>query len=192
VLLRKVDLHVKLQTIVSKVDVAAAELAQALSGFHVRQIVGDVREPGATGTQLVNERERLFDGLVHGMRGVAESVKDEIVKIFQQSCGGCGQGTEIGQVRGAFETEAKDFEIAMEQRNGNDGHAEQFERTVDDVEVDARHGAKRRRFIENISKGAAQHLESFLRAVNGDSPFLPNIERSNIIEPENVIGMTVG
>src|ERR1700738_4308802 len=105
---------------------------------------------------------------------VAQGVEDEVVEAFEQGCRGRGQGTEIGEVCGAFEAEAEDLKIAMEQRHGNDGYAEQFERTVDDVEVDTGHGAERGRFIEDVSEGATQNLEGFFGAVYRDGAFLAN------------------
>ncbi len=185
-------MHVKLQAIVGELHMMPSELAEALVGLRVRQIVSDVREPRATRSKLLNKGERLLDGLVHGVRDVAEGVENEVVEIFQQSGGGRGQGTEIGEVGGAAETKTEDFEIAVAQRHRDDWHAKKFERAVDDVEGDARNRAERRRFIEDVRKCAAEDLEGLCGTVHGDCALLADVKGANVVEPEDVIGVAVG
>ena len=56
-------------------DVRIAELAQALIGFGVGQIVSDVGEPGAARIEFFDQRQGLIDGLMHGMRNIAQGVR---------------------------------------------------------------------------------------------------------------------
>jgi len=63
--------------------------------------VSDVREPGASGLEFVDESEGLFDGLMHGMRNIAEGVDDEVVEVFEERHGGFRKAAEIGEISGA-------------------------------------------------------------------------------------------
>jgi hypothetical protein len=185
-------LHIKLQAIVGELDVMQAELAEALVGVRVRQIVSDVGEPSATGAELLNKGERLLDGLVHGMRDIAEGVENEVVETFEQSGRGRRQGAEIGEVGSAAEAKTEDFEIAVAQGHGDDWHAKKLEGAVDDVEGDAGDGAERRRFIEDVRKCAAEDLEGFFGTVHGDCALLADVEGANVVEAEDVVSMAVG
>ena len=73
-----------------------AHRTEALVGFYVRQLVRDVGEPGSAWFEAVDEFEGLVNGLVHGMRRVAQSVKDNIVKIFEEWERRFGDGAEVG------------------------------------------------------------------------------------------------
>ena len=53
------------------------------------------------------------------MRNIAEGVDDQVIQIFEQRCGGWRKGTEIGEIGGAAEAKTEDFEIAMQQRDGD-------------------------------------------------------------------------
>ena len=78
-----VNVHYDFEAVVSKLYVGMPKLAKAFIGFGVGQIVGNVREPGATGIQLFDERQGLVDGLMHGMRNVAQGVDDQFIEIVQ-------------------------------------------------------------------------------------------------------------
>src|SRR5947207_13656245 len=79
----------------------------------------------------------------------------------------------------------------MEQRYGNERDAEKFKWAPDSVERYARHGAEGRLVVENVGEHAADDAKRFFVAIDREGCALTNIERTNVIEAENVIGMTV-
>jgi len=189
---RGVGLHVEVEAVVGELDVGIAGFAEAFVGGGVGKFVSDVREPGAAWLELVNESEGLFDGLVHGMRNIAESVDDEVVEVFKERHGGFREAAEIGQIRGAAEAEAQDIHFAVEERHGNDGDAEKLEGSFDFVEDDAGNRAEGGLGVKNVGKGAADHAEGFLGAVDGDSGALADVEGANVVKALDVIGVAVG
>ena len=80
----------------------------------------------------------------------------------------------------------------MYQRDRSEGGVEKLEGASKDVQGNAGDGAERGLFIENVGKGAAQRSESFFVAVNGERGFLADVERPNVVETQDVVGMAVG
>ena len=64
--------HIEAETVVSELDVGKSQAHQPLVRFTMRQIVGDVGEPGPAGPEPRHELKRLLHGLMHGVRLVAE------------------------------------------------------------------------------------------------------------------------
>ena len=79
-----VDLHLKVETVVRELHVRESHPAQPLVRFRVRQIMRDVRKPGAAGLQQLNKGKRLVHRLVHGMRDVTQRVDNQVVKVFEE------------------------------------------------------------------------------------------------------------
>jgi len=184
-------LHVEPEAIVGELDVGIAGLAEAFVGGGVGKFMSDVGEPGAAGLELVNQGEGLLDGLVHGMRNIAESVEDEVVEVFEKRHGGFGKAAEIGEIRGAAKAEAEHVHFAVEERHGNDGNAEKLEGAFDFVEDDAGDGAERGLVVKNVGEGAADYTEGFLGAVDGHGGALADVEGANVVEALDVIGVAV-
>jgi hypothetical protein len=126
------------------------------------------------------------------MGKVAEGVEDEIVKVFEKGNGGFRKAAEIGEIRGAAEAEAEDIQFAVKKRHGNDGNAEKLERAFDFVEDDTRDGAQRGPGVEDVREGAADNAESFFGTIDGNSRALADIERANVVEALDVIGVAMG
>ena len=80
----------------------------------------------------------------------------------------------------------------MEERDGDKLDAHQFERGVHDVQVDTWDGALRRCSIKDVGEGAANHAKGFFRAVDRERRFLADVERANVVEAEDVVGVAVG
>jgi len=183
--------HVEVEAVVGELDVGIAGSAETLVGGGVGELVSDVREPGAARLEFGNEGEGLFDGLVHGMGNIAESVEDEVVEAFEKRGGGVGEAAEICEIRGAAEAETEDVHFAVEERHGNDRNAEKLEGAFDFVEDDAGNGAERGLGVEDVGEGAADYTESFLGTVNGHGGALTDVEGANVVEALNVIGVAV-
>jgi len=181
-----------MEAIVGKLNVGIPGLAEAFVGGGVGKFVGDVGEPGAAGLEFVNEGEGLFDGLVHGMRNIAESVEDEVVEVLEKRSGGFGEAAEIGEIRGAAEAEAEHVHFAVEKWHGNNGNAEKLEGSFDFMKDDAGNGAEGGLGVEDVGEGAANHAEGFLGAVDGHGGALADVEGANVVEALDVIGVGVG
>jgi hypothetical protein len=80
----------------------------------------------------------------------------------------------------------------MYEAQGEEGHAEKFERPSYCVECDPRDGAESGLTVEDIRKYPAENRKSFFVTVNGKRGSLVDVERANVIEPEDVVGMPVG
>src|SRR5882757_108813 len=148
-------------------------------------------EPGAARFEAVDEFEGLVYRLVHGMRRVAERIEDEFVEAFEQSDGRFRDGAEVRQIRSVAKAKTQDVQIAMNQRNWRDGCAEKSDRAVDVMDFDERNRADFRLAVEDVRKRAAQDVKCFGVRENRQCGLLAHIERANVVESENVIGMGV-
>ena len=79
----------------------------------------------------------------------------------------------------------------MNERDWRDGSAENFDWSVDVVDFHERNGADFGFAIENVIEGASEDVESFSRRENGERGVLAHVERPNVVESENVIGVGV-
>src|SRR5260370_10319942 len=143
-----IRLHFKFETIVSQLHVREANFLEPVVGLGVRQIMGNVREPGAAGLEPLNDGKGLFHGLVHGMGNVPQRVEDEYVEIFQQGHRRVWNFAEISEISGTAEAEAENFHVSMEQSDGNRRYAQKLRRAPGGVPRYAWHGAERRFVIE--------------------------------------------
>src|SRR6202030_2091403 len=64
-------------------------------------------------------------------------------------------------------------------------------RTVDFVQGHTGYGAERRPAVKHVSERPPEDLEGLLRTVDGQGRVLADVERADIVEAENVIGMAV-
>src|ERR1039457_3273315 len=127
-----------------------------------------------------------------GMRIMPESVQKEHVETCQFSHAFGRNGAVVGQVSAIAETEAVDsplpvfggyrFDRKASDRNG-------FVRKY--VDFDARPTGFVRPFIEDVAESALDSLERIGRGVDWNLASLYEIERTNVIEPQDVIGVGV-
>src|SRR5437868_10777467 len=80
----------------------------------------------------------------------------------------------------------------MKQGHGNDLDPQQLKWALDFAKLNAGNGAQGRAAVEYVGKRAANYSEGFLVAVHGQRGLLTNVERANVVESENVIGVAVG
>src|SRR5579859_120864 len=151
-----------------------------------------MRKPRAARLNLVNERKRLLDGLVHGMRNIAQRVEDEFIHSLQKWERRIRQGTEIGEICRAAKAVSKNFQIAVQQRNRSKCRAKQFERAAHFVKRHAGNRTWFRNAVENVRKRAAQRFERDAIRVDRQRTILAQAERPNIVESHNVIRVGVG
>src|SRR5260370_25084910 len=103
-----------------------AHFYKTLIRLGVRQVVGDVREPRAARLELLNERERLFHRLVHGMWSIPQSIQHQFVESHKQGHRPVRNLAEIRKIDGPAKAEAQNFHLSVKQRHGNKGNAEKF------------------------------------------------------------------
>jgi len=99
---------------------------------------------------------------------------------------------EVSEISGIREAEAKDFHVSVDERDRDKRQAEELNWISDGFESDAGDGAERWLVIESVGKCATQDLKSFLVTVDGERNPLANVERANIVETEDVVGVAVG
>src|SRR5579859_2894065 len=128
---------------------------------------------------------------MHGMRRVAKSIQDEHVEILQQGNGRFGHGAEIGEIGGVAKTEAENRDVAMNEWNRSDCSSEQANRAVDQIDCDKRHRTEFGLAVKDVGESAAQNLKSFFARKNGKRRTLAHIEWANVVESENVVGVSV-
>ena len=189
---RFVHLHFDIEAVIGKMHVFVALHAEAFVGLRVRQIVSNVREPRASRLQRFDQRQSLIHGLMHGVRNIAQRIKNQLIEIVQQRKRRIGNGAEVGQVSSPAKAEAENLHVAVQQRNGKKLDAQQFERRGRFVERDARNGAELGLAVEHISERAANDLKRFFVRINRQRDLLPQIVRTNIIESHNVISVSMG
>lgn len=160
-------------------------------GGFVAEIVANVREPSVLGREFADESEGLVDGRMHGMRSVTKRVEDEMVEIAQKSFGGFRYGAEIREVGDGADAEAVHGERAVLGGNGNDACAEKFKGAIQWMKLNLRKRAFRGLRLKNVREGAAENREGFFRGINRDGGFLLLIERTNVVEAKNVVGVGV-
>ncbi len=64
-----------MQPVVSEGNMGKPRIDEPRVGFRVRQFMRDMREPRAARPEFADQRERLFDGLMHGMRRVTQRIQ---------------------------------------------------------------------------------------------------------------------
>src|SRR5258708_33341775 len=97
----------------------AAHFHEALIRLGVRQVVSDVREPRAARLELLNECERLFHRLMHGMWNVSKGVQDQFVETLQQRHGRIRNLAEVSEIGGPPKPETQNFHVSVEHGHGN-------------------------------------------------------------------------
>src|ERR1700674_5294631 len=142
---------------------------KALIRLCVRQVVGNVREPRAARLELLNESERLFHRLMHGMWNISQGVQDQLVEPLQQRHRRVRNLAEVGEIGGAPKPETQNFQVSVEHGHGYERGSEKFEWALDGVQGDARHGAEGGFVVENISKDPPDDAKRFYVAVDRES-----------------------
>lgn len=182
----------KIEPVVAKLYVRISERSKAFVGFRVGKFVRNVSEPGSARLEPVDQGQSLLDCLMHWMRGVTKSIQDEHVEILQQRNRRFRHGAEIGEVSCVAEAEAEDRDVPVNERNRGDGGSEQLNWAIDEIDLYERHGAELWLAIEYVGKSIAENLKSFLARKNRECRALPHVEGTNVVEPENVVGVGVG
>lgn len=189
---RFVHFDLDFEAVVGELNIGIAESSQAFVGFGMGQVVSDMGEPGAAGIQLFDEGESLIDGLMHGVRNVAQSVEDKFIEIVQESERGIRDGTEVGEVSSTAKAESENFHVAVEKGNWRELDAEEIEGRFGLVEIDTGNGTEFRFAVENVGEGAAEDLEGFFVGVDVERDLLAKIIGTNVVETHDVIGVAVG
>src|SRR5687768_9930075 len=94
----------------------------------------------------------------------------------------------IGKVGGRVKAESVDFAAPMPQRDRRELDTKQIEwRAVQHAGIDARNTRFRRGLVEDVRERAADGIQRLLRAEDRDRAWLPEVERTNIVQAHHVI-----
>ena len=80
---RRFRCHFQSQSVIGQFHEGVAGLEQSRIGLLVRQIVGNVCEPGPLGLQAIDQRQRLLHRLMHGMRNIPQRIQNQLIQIFE-------------------------------------------------------------------------------------------------------------
>ena len=165
---------------------------QEALGTLVRQVVREVGEPGLTRLQPLDDLQALLDCAVGGMGLVAQCVEEQHVQVFQQSQGLLRHLAVVGQVGRVAKAEAVAGSASVEHRDGNDGEPGDLDgRAVEGVGADAGPGRLGFAGVEDVGEDAPDNRQRLLRSVNGNGLALKKIERTQVVETQDVVGVTV-
>src|SRR5579875_1012164 len=98
---------------------------------------------------------------------------------------------EVGDIREFSDAKTVNRERRVLCGNGDDFRTKQIESSIQSVELDLRNRAFCALRLENIGKSAAQNFQRLGGRVDGNGRPLFCVEGTNVIEAENVIGMSV-
>ena len=116
----------------------------------MRQVVRDMREPGAARPNSGDQVESLLHGLVHRVWLIAQRVEHQFVRAREQRLGFVGNAAEVGEVSEAADAEAQHGHVAVFGGNRRPGDAEQLEWPFDDVRSDLGNRAQDRLAVKDI------------------------------------------
>ena len=177
-----------LEAVVGQAHAGGQEALSAL----VRQVVRDVGEPGLTRLQPLDDLQALLDGAVGGMGLVAQCVEEQHVQVFQHGQRPLRYFAVVGQIGRLAEAKAVAGSAAVEQRDGH--YAEPGDvnrRAAEGVSADARPRGLGFAGVENVGEDAADDRQSLLGTVDGDGLALKKIEGTQVVETQDVVGVTV-
>ena len=186
-----VELDFQLETVVGEVYVGKAEVAKAVGGLGMGEVMRYVGKPGTARIEAANEGEGLIHGLVHRMRHIAEGVENKVVKAGEGREGRVGDGTKVSDVSSAAETKAENLHVAMDEGNRRDTEAEEVERSGGFAEGDAGDGAEFGFVVEDVGEGALDGAKGFGVGEDGKGDLLTKIVGTNVIETHDVVGVAV-
>ena len=114
-------------------------------GRRVRQVVADVREIGLPRREALDDRQRLGDREVRGMRAMAQRVEDQGVEAVEQRPRLVGDAIAVGQIGEAAEAEPEDRPRAVQTAGPA---AREADRATTDRRSSADRSAGRRRLSD--------------------------------------------
>ena len=181
--------HLDFHAVIGKPYVGRKESLGALMG----KIVADVRKVGAGGREFLDDLQGALDRGVRGMGFVAKCVQKQHVEPGEVLHGFFRDLAVIGEIGEGAEAESVDLAFSVQQRHRSAGDPKQIERlAIEDVWLDSRTRGLRGLSGKHIAKAMLDTGESLLGAVNGDRATLAKVERADVVETHDVIGVGMG
>lgn len=178
-------------------------------GFFVGQLVGDVREVGALGTDSLGVVDGLLEVEVRGVGALSHGGQDEDVQTFEERPGSPWDLANIRAVGEVADTKAEDGKRAVQQRDGGDsdgrlgiddrgfvmtsrGSGRDVERPVDRVRGQLRLGRGILGVVlEDVGEHGSEAFERIRQAVAGEVLILHPVEAAKVVEAGEVVDVVV-
>src|SRR5215470_4167067 len=129
---------------------------------------------------------------MRGMRLMAQGVQKKNIQAAQASHRLGGDFTEVSKISGRTETKAMNFSVAMENLYRFKAGAEQFQRTVNVVDLDAGNSAVFVVGIKNVFENLLQGDCGLRKRVERNLLRAAEAQRPYVVQPENMIRVRMG
>src|SRR5215471_3084900 len=129
---------------------------------------------------------------MRGMRLVAQSVQKKNIQATQASHRFGGNFTEVSKIGSRTEAKAMNFSVAMENLYRFKTGAEQFQRTVNVIDLDARNSAVFVVGIKDVFENFLQGNCGVRKRVERNLLRAAEAQRPDIIESKHMIGVCMG
>ncbi len=182
----QIDGHLK-----AVVTQAHAGRQQAL-GALVRQVVRDVSEPRLARLQPFDQPQALLDGAVRGMRFITQRVQEQHIQAAEQGQGFFRDVAVVSQVGRFAETETVAGPASVKHGHGLEAQSGDLDRrAVEGVGPDARPRGLGLASMKDVGENAPDDSQRFLGGIDRDRLGLQKVERAQIVEAQDVVGVAV-
>src|SRR5215468_9174510 len=137
-------------------------VGKSFVSLFVGQVVRDVGEESTLRPELIHQAQGIGDRGVRGMGAVPERVQKQDVQVAQAIHGLGRDLAEVSQVGGGAEAKTMDGGVAMDQFDRLKCCAEQLQRTVDAVHLNAGDAAILVGCVKDVAKNALQRISCAL------------------------------
>src|SRR5208283_2242676 len=163
-------------------------------GLVVRQIVRDVRKVSALRFQTIHQTQRVLDRRVRGMGMATQRIQKQDVKVLQLGERLFRHAAEVGEIGHRTEAIAFDGCIAVIYQQRSERRPKQPQWPIQGSYLNLREAAVFVVRLEDVAKDAAQHLRRRFAGEERDlaaSRSTRKAERTDVVQPENVVGVAV-
>lgn len=165
-------------------------------GGGVVEVVAHMGEEGTARFQLIYQGYRLIEVRVAGMRVAAEGIEDEYVEILEERDALGWDVAHVGEIGSVAEAVAGDLLAAVGDRDSAKTCTEEIDACsgcwVDAVNLDLGAGGVAIFFAEGVLEDALEAACGGVVGVDGHVAFDAEAEGAQVVEAEDVIGVTVG
>src|SRR5262245_10810590 len=150
-----------------------------------------VDQVGGLRPELVEQGQRLRKRKMGRMRGRPQRIQDQNIERIQCLHGSRRDAIAVGAVSELPDAVAEDFEISMPEGNWDHANSEELERLPHRAQIEARLAAAFLRLGEGVPEGAPKSREGAGTAVDRKVRLLAEIVDAQVVQPHNMIGVTM-
>src|SRR5262249_13877045 len=153
------------------------------------QVVGNMREEGAPGLELLHQAQRVGHGGMRGVRAMTQSVKKQDIEPAQEFLGVQRDFAEIGEVGGRAETKTVNLGFAVNHYDRLKARAKQLQRSIEAFHLDPRDAPVFVIGVKDVAENALHGLRGFFLGVERDLAFALEADGAHIVQAQNVVGV---